>query len=69
MKKKIKDLSKKQIDTICKKYGERDEEYKVHCFECPLGDPNYCICLNSDSNSDKKWFLERYGNRKIEVEE
>lgn len=65
MKKKIKDLSEKQIDTICKKYIKKDEEGKVHCFECPLAHPVYCACLNGD----KEWFLERYGNRKIEVED
>lgn len=63
MKKKITKLTKKQIDTICKKYSKVDEEGKVHCFECPLANPTYCICLNSD----RKWFLERYGNKEIEV--
>lgn len=65
MKKKIKDLSEKQIDNICKKYEEKDEKGWVHCFECPLVHPIYPACLRGD----KKWFLERYGNKEIEVDE
>lgn len=65
MKKKIKDLTLEEVNAICKEYSTRDEEGFVHCNECPLGNSTYCICLNSD----KEWFLERYGNREIEVDE
>lgn len=65
MKKKIKDLSKKQIDTICKKYGKRDEKGLVHCNECPLSSEYHCVCIKSQ----RRWFLKEYGNEEIEVDE
>lgn len=30
---------------ICEKYGARDSDNRVHCFECPLTiDTRYCVC-------------------------
>ena len=38
MKKKIKDLSEKEMENICGKYISR------HCSECPLARPTYDEC-------------------------
>lgn len=40
---------------ICKRYSKRDENGKVHCFECPLViDKKSCVCkkvLDSRTNN------------------
>lgn len=42
---------------ICKKYGKRDKDYKVHCYECPLAiDTRYCICkANVTEEEYREW--------------
>ena len=42
---------------ICKKYGKRDKDGKVHCFECPLAiNRRLCICkANLTKKEYRKW--------------
>jgi hypothetical protein len=49
---------------ICKEYGKRDENNRVHCFECPLVlDIRYCVCkANVTEGEYKEW------NRRAEDE-
>ena len=38
---------------ICKKYSKRDENNKVHCYECPLVlNLRFCICKANISKKD-----------------
>ena len=38
---------------ICKKYSKRDENNKVHCYECPLVlNLDFCICKANISKKD-----------------
>lgn len=58
---------------ICKKYGARDPEGKVHCLECPL---NYsddegikCKATCHFSKRTHKWELDsRREHKKCEIE-
>lgn len=47
---------------ICRQYGKRDQEGRVHCFECPLAlDTRYHVCKKTVS---KKEYLAEYSDRK-----
>lgn len=40
---------------ICEKYSERDEDGRVHCFECPLAiDHKECLCLAVKEKMEKR---------------
>lgn len=42
---------------ICEKYGKRDEDGEVHCYECPLAiDTRYCVCKASVTEEEyREW--------------
>lgn len=39
--------NKDKIKRFCAAYSKRDNEGKVHCAECPYGDPAGYTCLFS----------------------
>lgn len=42
---------------ICKRYGRRDKEGRVHCHECPLAlSAKWCVCLANVTEAEaKQW--------------
>lgn len=63
--KKIKHLTNKDIDKICKKYSTRDDKGFVHCNDCPLGFEHEYVCIKVD----KAYVLKHIGNMYVEVEQ
>lgn len=57
---------------ICTKYRERDENGKVHCFECPLViNPKACECrawMHWDRHT-QEWVEDGWGNLEPEKEQ
>lgn len=57
-------LTTDREEKICKKYGARDSNNKVHCYECPLlkGNPdNYDFRCKANSHYDKRtkeWVMD-----------
>ena len=57
-------LTTDREEKICKKYGTRDDNDKVHCYECPLlkGNPdNYDFRCKANSHYDKRtkeWVMD-----------
>ena len=57
-------LATDREEKICKKYGARDSNDKVHCYECPLlkGNPdNYDFRCKANSHYDKhikEWVMD-----------
>lgn len=67
MKVKIKDLTKKQINYICKIYSKRDHNNYVHCSECPLSNNYLAVCIKVKEY--RKLIMQLYGNKEIEIKE
>lgn len=63
MKKKIKDLTLKEVKTMCDKHLKKDENGLHQCKICPYANANEYHC-KLDYNH-----LNEYGNEEIEVED
>lgn len=49
-------LTTEREKRICEKYGKRDADYKVHCFECPLNKGGlHCKANSHYDRKTKEW--------------
>ena len=45
---------------LCKRFSRRDENGKVHCFECPLIiDKNACVCKKVMDNLNESYEYDK----------